>query len=499
MLIETRERSDSMYKILAILIIGGMILSLIPLFLLAKYNHSCADDYVYGLYARKAWLETGSLWEVVRAAAKMCLDHYNNWQGTFSSIFLMALQPAVFGEQYYVITPYLMLAMLILSTFSLFKTILIDYLKGSKLQLIIISFLFITVSIQLILSPVEAIYWYNGSVHYVFMYSSMLFMISSFLQYLNKNKYKYLCMACVLAGVVSGGNYITALTAILLICIIGGFIIIYRKKGVLIQTGIMLVFAIAGLIVSGLAPGNSIRQEFFEPPSAIKAVFLSFRDAVDFIYNQSHLIYFFVLLFLVPVIWNIVRQTKFSFKLPALVPVISFCLIAAMFFPTEYSMGVYYVGRTGNVILLMMQLLGVLNVIYILGWISQFHKRKTIKWISKIEKVSMRTEFIFYGIIMVFSFFIVFTTYKDKVTYTTISAMQSLYYGEAAAYDEQMRERMLILESNDNGEIELPMLQTRPYLLYFDDITGEKTDWRNVSMAEFWDKQSVILINEEGP
>ena len=489
-----RKKSDSMYKILAILIIGGVILSLIPLFILAKYNHSCADDYVYGLYARKAWLETGSLWEVVKAAAKMCSDHYNNWQGTFSSIFLMALQPAVFGEKYYVITPYIMLAMLIISTLSLFKTIFINYLKGTRLQFLIISFLFIMVSIQLIISPVEAIYWYNGSIHYVFMYSCMLFMVSAFLQYINKNKHGYLCIACILAGIVSGGNYITALTAILLICIIGGFIIIYRKKGVLIQTGVMLIFTIMGLVVSGIAPGNSIRQGFFSPPSPIKAVFLSFRDAVNFIHKQSHLVYFLALLFMVPFIWNIVKQTNISFKLLVLVPAISFCLIAAMFFPTEYTMGVYYVGRTGNVILFMVQLLGALNVVYILGWISQYHKKKEIKWISKIESISIRAEFIFYGLIIVLSLFTVLTTYKDKVTYTTISAMKSLYTGEAKAYDNLMQERMIILEGEDSGEIELPILHIRPYLLFFDDITGNKADWRNVSMANFWNKESVTLI-----
>ena len=38
------------------------------------------------------------------------INTYNIWQGNFSAIFLMRLQPGIFGEQYYFIAPLILLS-----------------------------------------------------------------------------------------------------------------------------------------------------------------------------------------------------------------------------------------------------------------------------------------------------------------------------------------------------------------------------------------------------
>ena len=78
-----------------------LIIILIPLIYIAKYNHSCADDYSYGILTHQSWKNTHSIIEVVKTAIKQVGITYQNWQGTFSAVFLMALQPAIFGEEYY--------------------------------------------------------------------------------------------------------------------------------------------------------------------------------------------------------------------------------------------------------------------------------------------------------------------------------------------------------------------------------------------------------------
>ena len=104
------------YRALALAALAALALSLLPLFCIAPYNHPCTDDYNYGAYAAQAVRE-GSPLAALPAALRKTAETYQNWQGTFSAIFLMSLHPAVFGEGFYALTPFLMLGALGLSTF----------------------------------------------------------------------------------------------------------------------------------------------------------------------------------------------------------------------------------------------------------------------------------------------------------------------------------------------------------------------------------------------
>ena len=479
-------------KSVAVLITVVFVASLIPIFLLAGYNHPCADDFSYGLRPHLAWIQTGSLWEVLAAAGNKVAERYLNWQGTYSSIFLMTIQPAVFGDKYYVITPYVMTGMLSLGTFCILGEILLGVLKTTKSRFLLIGCGLLTVSIQLMLSPVEGIYWFNGAVHYVFMYSCMLLMLASYLHYLRRRKKRYMVCACFLAVVVGGGNYVTALTAILCIGIVGSFLILYGKK-IGKETLILLFFSIASFGVSALAPGNSLRQENFAKNSFMGAILNSFRDAVEFTIDHTGILYILFLIFLIPFIVRMVSDCRISFRFPLLTPLVSYCLISAMFAPTEYSLQIAYIGRTGNVVLLMIQLLGVLNEIYILGWIVGKMKKSRSGKKGKSEKKLL----IFSVVVGMLALGTVLLTYRDKVNYTSIIAVLSLRSGEVKQYDTEIRERLALLENGEKEALTLKPLQTHPYLLYFDDITENAKDWRNFYMARFYQKKYVVLESSQ--
>lgn len=478
--------------IMAALVVIGFILSLIPLLQLARYNHACADDYSYGIMAHQAWLETGSLGQTIAAAAEKVAERYQNWQGTFSSVFLMALQPAVFGEGLYRFTTYIMLFMLTISNAAFLKTLMRDFLKTSRSCFVIVCFGMLFVSVQTMLAPVEGLYWYNGSVHYVFMYSSLLLMLASLLKYLKGGRRRYIVPACLFAVIVGGGNFVTALTAILTVCIVGGFQFVYKQKKFAV-TGGVLACSIISLAVSALAPGNAARQEMFDKPSILMAILYSFRDAVEFMIAQTDPLYLLFLIFIVPLIWKWLKQADISFKLPLLMPVVSFCLISAMFFPTEYSVGLAYLGRTGNVILFMIQLLGVLNEIYLLGWLAEKHRAGNYSRLVRIEKAGSRTVAAFFAVLIILAGVSVLVTYKSEEKYTSMYAFHSLRSGEALAYHEQIMQRLEVLENGVKEKVTFAPIEHRPYLLYFDDITDNRKDWRNRSMARFYGKKSVVI------
>ena len=105
-------------KVFAVLSVLALILLLVPMLKAAEYDVPSADDYANGLPTYRAWTRTGSIFSVLKAAWRHTAGLYRTWQGTFSAIFLFALNPMIFGEQYYPIGPWLILASLLGGIFS---------------------------------------------------------------------------------------------------------------------------------------------------------------------------------------------------------------------------------------------------------------------------------------------------------------------------------------------------------------------------------------------
>lgn len=93
---------------LCMLVLCIVAVSLILVLWIGFYDVPSADDFTYGAGMHQVWKNTGSLLEVLRAAAQSVRGWYLVWQGTFSAIFLMCLQPAVFDAGLYRMVPILM-------------------------------------------------------------------------------------------------------------------------------------------------------------------------------------------------------------------------------------------------------------------------------------------------------------------------------------------------------------------------------------------------------
>lgn len=147
------------------------IISLAPLLILAFFDHPAIDDFVFGAQIHHTIQAGGSIFDTVRVAVEQTAQVYQEWQGSFAAVFLFSFQPAVWGESFYWITPYIMLGIYVISTFFFGKVLCVDLLKASKAQWCLLSVLIMGISIQTMPSPVQGIYWYNGAVYYTFFYS----------------------------------------------------------------------------------------------------------------------------------------------------------------------------------------------------------------------------------------------------------------------------------------------------------------------------------------
>ena len=76
--------------------------------------------------------------------------------------------------------------------------------------------------------------------------------------------------------------------------------------------------------------------------------------------------------------------------------------------------------------------------------------------------------------------------------YSSYAAYVSLKAGEAQTYDREYWERVEILNGPEKN-VTLKAFSVKPWLLYFDDITEDATDWRNGAVANWYYKDSVVL------
>ena len=92
-----------------------LLLSILPLYALALYNHAFYDDFGFSLLTRDAWMQTGQPLAVVEAAVRNTVGIRQTWEGTYATSFISALQPAVFGDGAYWVTTFLLLTVFLVA------------------------------------------------------------------------------------------------------------------------------------------------------------------------------------------------------------------------------------------------------------------------------------------------------------------------------------------------------------------------------------------------
>ena len=141
-------------------------LLLLPFFLGAQAAHPATDDFTFAAYTHPTWVQTGSLPHVLKDALSYALRTWRDWQGTVTGVLLMALNPAVFSLRGYGWHAVLLLAAHLGAWYAFCAHMLGRRLglparlwRGMYLALSACSLLFLP-------DIVEGIYWFNGAWFY---------------------------------------------------------------------------------------------------------------------------------------------------------------------------------------------------------------------------------------------------------------------------------------------------------------------------------------------
>lgn len=476
-----------------------LLLSLLPLLVLGKYNVMCIDDYDYGRRVHDVWQATGSFGASVQEAWQQNMDFYRDWQGTYVSCFLMAMCPMNFRYDAAWVVPVLMIGMLAVSTFVLGRHILIRWLgcerQGASLCVILLIFMFY----QVIEAPFEGIYWYNGSTHYVLMQSVWFFTLtlaSESVWLANKGKAVLCCgAASVLAVIVGGGNLITGLQAEILMAFLAGYVF-WKERNKIAYVIIPFLAGTAGFLVNTLAPGNAMRSGLDpdEGYGAVKAVILSFYHMAVFAIRWTPLFAVLVWLALLPLLWKLAKASERNFSHPMLITAGAYCVLSAMFTPTLFAVGMAGLSRVDNIIQMTYYVAVLLVTTYWMGYLSHTAVGEEKNGAAAafgmfLERAGGRMSAACLILLLA-----VWVLTADKNTYTSISALRSLVKGEAQIFYEEAMERHALYTDESLSDVEVRPYSERPALFDFDDLSEDEGNWLNLAVTNYYHKNSVKSV-----
>ena len=246
---------------------------LVPFFLGARAAHPATDDFTFAVYTHPTWVQTGSILHVLKDALSYALRTWRDWQGTVTGVILMALNPAVFSLPHYGVHAVVLLVLILVSAL-----VFLRHMLGVRIGLprgVWLPVALALAAVQLVFLPdfVEGIYWFNGAWFYMGAQSVALLTLvlcdRLAVSTASGARRATAALVCSLLLFALGmDNYITAMmtaAALLMMALERAWAAhaAARPDGwrAAVRTALLLLPIGAGLLLSVIAPGNSVRME----------------------------------------------------------------------------------------------------------------------------------------------------------------------------------------------------------------------------------------------
>ena len=475
-------------------------LLLLPFFLGTPAAHPATDDFTFAAYTHPTWEATHSLPHVIKDALSYAVRTWRDWQGTFTGVVVMALNPAVFNLHRYGLHAVFLLVLNIVAVLVFLSHFLLALSVPRRLRIPMMLCLSAT---QLLFLPdiVEGIYWFNGAWFYTGANAVALFTLT-------------LC-DCVPRGMVARrmaalvsvlvlfflgmDNYITAMMTLaglfFLACLrvyavrgqgMGKALITQRRL-------FLLLLPIAlGLFLSVVAPGNRVRMATdgaHESGTAwlLSSLLWTARDAGRYILRFSLKTPLLALLLaLTPVLSSALPAWRKGDGVPTVIMTLAgfYLILCAMIVPHMYSSGYAGSGRVVNMyhdyVLLALPLAWILILRRLSG--------KARLWLCERRT---RTGFLCAAVLA----FAVCLLGGQLRNYVKLVSDQR--DGTQEAYRAQVRDEYALCEAaGPEDDVLLPAWTVQT-------VTGKPTAfpdptvWTNVSMAQYFGVRSVRAQDTE--
>lgn len=503
-----KNQENRKLAVINICFCAALLLVLMPLLMVSRYNYPSADDWSYGREAYEAIRSGGGLGVVLKISLETAARNYMNWEGRFMNAFFASLQPGIWGEQCYCMVAWLMLGSLVLGEMYFFYSL--SSAKSGKNRLLWLPIAAATLTMQILYTPsvVESFYWYTGAVNYTFVFGLSLVLTALFVKLGTGEwrgwKYGIAALtACVLAVVVGGDNFSTSLSTLLLMLVLS-LLWLGQNRRAFWRTWYIMLFTGASLGICLMAPGNAKRLEGnfggSTTGNALGAVITSLTRTFTNIYSWTNIKIVLMLVLILPFVWLAVRNLSYEFRFPGLFTLLSFGIYASQITATVYVDGTTGGGRVAAILYYAYHIWLVGNVCYWTGWLQRMRQKGVIRLPKRLEKPVRKTaaavrRFLIPYCAVAGGILVLLIYTADLKQLSSYKAYRDWRQGWAQQYAREWEERLEILHDESITEVEFAPLSVYPETILYTDLQDEEGyTWVNKACASYYGKKRIKIV-----
>ncbi len=471
-----RARRVQPMRALALLCALLLLCGVLPLYAASLYNHPYYDDFTFSAQTHAAWLQTHDPLQVLRAAWDTSVRVRATWQGSYTGTFLSSLQPGVFSESLYPLGAVFLLTVFLACFWFLFHTVFRRALGAGRAETAVLASLFLLLCTQLLPSPAEAFYWFNGGVGNLFVFALLALALALMVRlWAAKRRAAWLGAGLfIITFLLGGGSYGGGLLGVLVYVAAAGLSFLRKNRYRALYAALAAWF-VACFLFNMLAPGNAVRAaKLGAHMAAPVAVLKSLYYGVALMGDYFTLPVAAVLLLCAPLLYRLAAASPLRFRHAVPLLALGACLLCAQLTPPLYA-GAFLGGDRA------------LNTFYIsyiayLFWaetclLGALARRREARGAMPLALApALRRRLSLAALCLLF---VGFLGYKqaDDVLYGPMnmaggSAALSILTGEAKTYDREMTARETLLNDPSLPEVTLAPLTATPRV-FMDDLLAQ--------------------------
>jgi hypothetical protein len=463
--------------------ITGILLALLPFFLIARYNHPAGyDDY------------NNALTVLAKGASDSFIYIYEGWSGRYTQIFLLSyFSPMLFeswltGTKFFPIITFLLF---ILSASYLLKAL--HKPAGWKLP-ILLAMVFLVLYLFAIDTVSEIFYWFTGAAAYSYGIIFFMVFIGSLLNYFSAvtlfQKSLYLVLSAVFLGGSIGTNEsgLMAILFVLTLIVIGAFWQHSRFRFFLLG---ILAFALVCALFSVKAPGNAARAALVHGTTEIYTISKIIKPLIhSLVYSclkyfswANNLALMLATLLFIPFGKEIVARNPWFSKIKKINPfifvVLTILFIAVQAFPPYF--GTTDVDpRVWSFIYFFFLFGWFFTALAFINYYGHFFPNFDLRLLSPLK------------VGMILLLFLSGSGNVSKAGFDLVA--------RAPAYNQTMLARYELAKHSQGMSLTVPPSAERVYqvptTIFASDITTDSADYRNTSFSQYFGIKSIKLTNE---
>jgi len=473
-----------------------LVVSTLPLYAIAFYNHPYYDDFGFSATVHQAWKETGDLGAVLSAAWEGAAYTRRWWQGTYTGTLLTNLQPGLFSEELYWVGNWIILTALI-GCMAFFLHTAFKKMGLERWARISLSSLMLMLMIQFMPDVGEAFFWYNGGIGNTFSYA-LISLAAALCIRLHDAEGRGIGTAAllgVLAVAIAGDSYSGGLFTLCMGAVALAWLFMRKGAKRWYFAAIYVLFA-ACFAYSISAPGNTVRASYIQyQTTAVETVLRSFYFGIGQMGHFTRLPLIAVTLALLPALFDAAKKSAYRFQHPCFAVALGICLYCTQFAPPLHSIASIGAGRIVNTYFISFIVYWFLGVYYLAGYAV---RRLQIPQINVRQMGSL----LLVSLCLFGTGCLAFKRSGDVLygaqNMAGPSALLSIATGQAAQYDREMTAREVLLNDPNQPVVTLESLSTVPSVFMDDLIIPNAVYDVREALCLYYGKEEIRIAGEEG-